>query len=179
MREVHLGDAGRYRDDTAQHGQKPADKDSEGPPALEEPVDAHETIVREVHVLSITLDDRHAAEAADRVAHRVAGPLPGPRDADRQPEVAQVAGGREPAGDWKNDLGADRDGHVPQCQADEQAEIAVRVDERHDRLLEVFHRLLYSRAEAVFRVAARRRISAAELPPSMRKASKRSLGPIS
>src|SRR6201999_3636123 len=140
MREIHLRDARRYRNDAAKHRQKAADEYGKGSPALEEPMHDQQAIVREVDVLTVAFDDRNASKTADRVTRRISGQLARQRNGNRKPDVAQMAGRGEAAGDGEDDLRPDRHPDIPEYQGDEQAEIAVRIDERDDRLLEVFHR---------------------------------------
>ena len=73
VREVHLRDPGRNRDDAPQNRQKTANEDCESSPALEETMHDQQSVVREMNVLSIPFDERHAAEAADRITDGAAG----------------------------------------------------------------------------------------------------------
>ncbi len=77
-------------------------------------------------------------------------------------------------------LGTDRRAEIAKREADEQSEVSVVVDRAPmTACCKMLHQARYSTVEVVFREAARRRISAAELPPSERRASNRSIGPTS
>ena len=132
-----------YRDDATHHRQKAADEDRKRSPAFEETrARASDAVVREMNVLSVPFDKRHAAVTPDRVPDRAARPTrPQRATAIVSHEIAQMSGGRQRAGHRQHDLACRSAAPTfPKHERDEEADVAVVVDERDDGLLQVLPR---------------------------------------
>ena len=93
QREVHLGDARpesrRCRARPARTGRR---RSRNVPHRSKKRCTTQQPLVRDVDVLPVAFDERHAAEAPDGVAERAARQLADERHDDREPQAAQVAG---------------------------------------------------------------------------------------
>src|SRR5579863_2124365 len=119
QRDVHLRDSCGECRYASQYRQEAADEDREPPPAFEKAMNQLKPLVRNVHVTSVALDERHAPVTAYRVANRTPGQLADQCDGDREPQVAQVPGRHERARRGQDELRADRRAEITERKADE------------------------------------------------------------
>ena len=93
----------------------------------------------EPHILAELLDERPSTETADRIADASAGEFTRDGDRDRGPQALEMPGRDQGAGPREHDLAPDRGAEIAQRHSDEEAAVAVLVDQRQDEGLEVLH----------------------------------------
>ena len=141
----------------------------------------NESLVREVHVLSVAFEQRNAAVTSDRVADRVAGKFAGDCDGNREPEAAQSVRLRSSApatGISTSRPSARR--NFPARAPRKSPTISVVIDQPDDGLLKMLHEAAYSSGRGgVSSRGAAQNFGGRRCPPSARNASKRSSGAMS